>query len=67
MNEDFINDVKNNKFNLKEGVIAKGFSGNKKNKSLYYCKIKTDHWLLKLKEKYGERAFEEEFKKNNLK
>jgi len=66
-NEDFINGVKNNKFNLKEGVIAKGFSGTKKPKSLHYCKIKTNDWLLKLKEKYGERAFEEEFKKNKIK
>lgn len=67
LDENFINDVKKNKFNLREGVIAKGVLKSKKNeKKLYYCKIKTDSWLLKLKEKYGESALKEEFKKKQF-
>lgn len=62
MNEEFIQDVRNNVFNLKEGVICKGtetngaFSGN-----VWMCKIKTSAYFEKLKtrfaddwQKYGE-------------
>jgi hypothetical protein len=62
MNESFIQDVRDNKYNLKEGVIAKGtetngaFCGN-----MWMCKIKTLAYFEKLKtrfkddwEKYGE-------------
>ena len=64
LNEEFINDVKVNKFNLKEGVIAKGVVPGKKSDNLYYCKIKTNQWLENLRAKYGEKALQEELKKH---
>ena len=64
LNKDFVEDVKQNKFDLKEGVIAKGVVGTKKSEQIYYCKIKTNQWLENLKSKYGEKALQEELKKH---
>lgn len=61
LNKSFIQDVKNNKFGLKEGVVCKGLIPNKKEHNLYYCKIKTNEWLENLKNK-----FPEQFKKEQL-
>lgn len=55
LNESFIQDVRENKFNLKEGVICKGtetsgaFMGN-----IWMCKIKTQAYLDKLKSVFHE-------------
>ena len=50
LNKDFISDVKNNIFQLSEGVICKGEIKTKKDKlQLYYCKVKTNDWLNRLK------------------
>lgn len=55
LNDSFINDVRNNVFGLKEGVICKGtetsgaFSGG-----CWMCKIKTQQYLDSLKERFKE-------------
>ncbi len=55
LNDQFIQEVRNNKFNLSEGVICKGnltngaFRGN-----IWMCKIKTLEYLNKLKTRFGE-------------
>ena len=50
LNKELIFDVKNNIFRLSEGVICKGETKSKKgNLQLYYCKIKTNDWLDRLK------------------
>lgn len=50
LNMEFVNDVKNNKFNLTEGVICKGLTETKKGRPmLYYCKIKTNDWFERLR------------------
>ena len=54
LNEEFIKDVRANKFNLKEGVICKGtepsgaFAGG-----IWSCKIKTQAYIDQLKDKFG--------------
>jgi hypothetical protein len=57
-NKDFVGMVKENKFNLKEGVICKGIEG----KNIWMTKIKTNEWLEKVKLLYGEKAYLDEFK-----
>lgn len=59
LNMDLVKDIKSNKYNLKEGVVCKGLIPNKKNHNLYYCKIKTDNWFDRLRNK-DLRKFEEE-------
>jgi hypothetical protein len=54
--EEFIKEVKENKFNLKEGVIVKSSI----NKVTHMTKIKTNDWLNKVKEKLGEKRLKEE-------
>ena len=59
-NKKLIEDIKENKYNLKEGVVCKGF---KKEKGIYKqwsVKIKTLDWLNKLKSQYGDNAVREE-------
>jgi hypothetical protein len=65
LNKEFVRDVQDNKFDLKEGVICKGSIPGKKSDQLYYCKIKTNRWLDDLRIKYGEKAVEEELKKHS--
>ena len=56
-NMDFINNVRNNVYNLDEGVVCKGLIKTKKDKDqIYSCKVKTDQWLMKVKEKMGDKA-----------
>ena len=55
-NMDFINSVRNDKFNLKEGVVAKGIQG----KETWMTKIKTDSWLVKVREKMGDSGLLDE-------
>ena len=57
---DFINDVKNGKYPLTEGVLVKGAD---KKTQVWMIKIKTLQWLEKLKEVHGQKALEEEFGK----
>ena|ERR1041385_4988488 len=60
MNQDFIERVKNNEFNLKEGVICKGIRRTKGRDLVWMVKIKTSDWLDKLKGKFGEQELTKE-------
>ena len=57
---DLIESVRNNEYNLKEGVICKGVRKTKGDEIVWMTKIKTDEWLQKVKSLYGERALFEE-------
>lgn len=55
--EELIQDIKNNKYNLKEGIIAKGSFKDKNNKEeVWMVKIKTQEWLKKVRNNFGEKA-----------
>jgi hypothetical protein len=62
LNMTFINDVKENKYNLKEGVMCKGYRKTKGNDIVWMVKVKTNDWHERLKNKYGEQALLEELK-----
>jgi len=64
LNQELINDVKNNRFNLEEGVIFKSNQMVKKGNQHYYCKIKTDDWFNRLKS-VDERLYLSEMKQVN--
>ena len=55
--QEFIDHVKENKFNLQEGVVCKGVV----DKKLWMTKIKTWDWLDRVKEKMGIKYVEEDF------
>lgn len=63
LDQDFVSSVKSNQFNLSEGVIAKGTKKVKNggNELPFSCKIKTDDWLERLKNK-DPYLYEEEIK-----
>ena len=50
-NEQFVKNIENNKYNLKEGVVCKGMHNGK----LFMFKIKTQEWLDKVRKLYGEK------------
>ena len=61
----FVYDVQQGHYNVKEGVIFKTAIENKKHRELlYYCKIKTLRWLEELRSRYGDKAVEEELKRH---
>lgn len=51
LNEEFIKDVREGKYDLDEGVICKGG----KNHDLWMCKIKTNAYLKRLKETFHDK------------
>lgn len=56
--KELIQKVKNNQFNLKEGIIAKGIIKNKNNKDEgWVTKVKTNEWLQKVKSLFGEKEY----------
>jgi hypothetical protein len=60
-NEQLIEDVRQNKYGLKEGVIAKGLYKTKKDgEIIWQVKIKTLEWLSVIKSRLGEKALLEE-------
>ena len=63
-NDDLINDVRNNIWNLKEGVICKGIRKTKGDELVWMTKIKPKEWLEKIKALYGERALMEELNRD---
>ena len=68
LNHELVNDIKNNKYNLREGVIAKGVIRTKKeSEMIYQCKIKTNEWFDRLRALKGDKAVEEELKPHNIK
>jgi hypothetical protein len=59
---DLVNDVKNNTYNLSEGVVCKGLIKEKKEKSQSWStKVKTNEWIQKVKQLYGDKYLLEEF------
>jgi hypothetical protein len=66
-NIDFINSVRRNDYNLSEGLVCKGIIKTKnKIDNLYMNKVKTDSWLIKVKEKFGIAALKEELNGDKL-
>lgn len=63
LNMDLVRRIKENEFNLKEGVICKGYvkSRKKDRENMYYCKIKTNDWLDRLRG-FNPELFQEEMK-----
>ena len=56
--EELIQKVKNNEFNLEEGIVVKGIVKNKNNKDEgWITKVKTDEWLQKVKLLFGEKEY----------
>lgn len=55
-NMELIQNIRDNIFNLKEGVICKGVHRDE----VWMTKIKCDSWLLKLKDKYGLNSVKED-------
>lgn len=62
LNKELVACVRSNEYNLSEGVICKGVTVTKKGRpELYYCKIKTDDWFQRLRNK-DVRQYEQELK-----
>jgi hypothetical protein len=60
-NMDTISDIRKNKYKLSEGVVCKGVTKTKKDGTqIWMSKIKTNEWLEKVREKFGEKALLEE-------
>lgn len=57
--EDFVNKIKNDD-NLDEGVICKGIRKTKGKDIVYMFKLKTNKWLTRLKDEFGEEALLED-------
>lgn len=49
LNSSFIQGIRENKYNLNEGVVCKGGSGH----DLWMCKIKTNDYIERLKNRFG--------------
>jgi hypothetical protein len=60
LDDRIIKDIQENKFNLKEGVIAKGVDKN----DTFMMKIKTKSWLKRVKNELGEKALLEDMDGN---
>lgn len=60
LTEEFIREVRNNVYNLDEGVMCKGVRKTKGNDIVWMAKIKTLNWLEKLKSNLGEDALLED-------
>lgn len=61
LTKEFVQRVQDNEFGLTEGVICKGVTKTKKGvDNIYSCKIKTQEWLDRLREKYPIQFKEEE-------
>ena len=65
LNMEFVKAIKENKYDLSEGVICKGVIKTKKNEGLYYCKIKTNDWFDRLRSKHID-LYEEEIKQTKF-
>jgi hypothetical protein len=60
LTEDFINSIRNNDYELSEGVICKGVRKVRGSEIPYMLKIKSLDWLSKVKLLYGDAALREE-------
>ena len=55
-NMELVNNVRNNTYGLVEGVVCKGLIKTKKQKEqIWMTKVKTDSWIFKVKDKFGEK------------
>lgn len=63
-NLEFIEDIRQNAYDLKEGVICKGTYKTKGQDVIWMTKIKTRLWLERVKDKLGEIALLEEVNGN---
>lgn len=59
LNKELVQAVKRNDFGLTEGVICKGLISGRKENNLFYCKIKTDDWFDRLRNKHPKLYTEE--------
>jgi len=61
-NQSLIDNVRNNVYDLSEGVVCKGITKTKRKKieQIHMSKIKTIEWLQKVKKKYGQDKLLEE-------
>jgi hypothetical protein len=60
-NKEFVNSVRNNDFNLKEGVVCKGVNTkSKRHDNIWMCKVKTNEWLNRVKNTLGQERLKEE-------
>jgi len=64
-NQEFVDNVRKNSYNLHEGVIVKGSRKTKGNDITWMTKIKTDSWLERLKREKGLEAFKEDVGDNS--
>ena len=66
LNKELVQRVKANEFGLSEGVICKGVVQTKRGSdNIYQCKIKTDDWFARLRNKSPE-LYNQELKQANL-
>lgn len=63
-NIDMVESIRKNVLNLKEGVVVKGIFKTKGNDVVWMSKIKTNDWLIRVREKFGEKALLEELNGN---
>ncbi len=61
----FIESVRKNKYNLKEGVVCKTIEKIKGNR-VGMVKIKTNEWLEKIRQNYGDQYLEDELAGRNI-
>lgn len=55
LTDDFISDIRTNKYGLNEGVVCKGTANTGAHRGkMWMCKIKTQEYLDKLKKKFGD-------------
>ena len=60
-NQELITNVRNNVYELKEGIITKGITYTKKEgEQIWQAKVKTNEWLKKVKGKLGDKALADE-------
>ena len=60
LNMEFVQRVKNNEFDLSEGVICKGVTKTKKGQdNIYSCKIKTNDWFDRMRARLPNQFAEE--------
>jgi len=64
LNMELVKDIKENKYNLEEGIIFKSNQTINKAGQLYYCKIKTNDWFDRLR-RSDERLYLSEMKQAN--
>lgn len=62
LNKELVEAVRRNDFGLTEGLIAKGFRKVKSQNIVWMVKMKTNDWFDRLRNRYGEKAVQEELK-----